>query len=154
MKISDEWVPRGSLLRPIFNIFIHDIDSGVERTLSKFADDSKLLGAVNTQKGWDAIQRGLERLEQWAQKNLMRFKRAKCKVLHLGQGNIYSQYKLGDESIEHGPEGKDLGVLMDGKLDMSQQCALAHTESQPCPGLHQKKHGQHGDEGDPAPLHW
>jgi len=47
-------VPQGSVLRPIlFNIFINDTNSGVE--CSKFADDTKLWGMVNTPEGQDVI---------------------------------------------------------------------------------------------------
>ncbi|PKU45744.1 hypothetical protein llap_3954 [Limosa lapponica baueri] len=96
----------------------------MECSLSKFADDTELGGVIDTMEGWAAIQRDLDRLESWAERNWMKFNKGKCKVLHLGRNNPLHQYSLGADLLESTSEEKDLGVLVDNRMAMSQKCAL------------------------------
>ncbi|KAK4824554.1 LOW QUALITY PROTEIN: hypothetical protein QYF61_016158 [Mycteria americana] len=80
----------------LFNIFVNDRDDGAECTLSKFADVTKLGGVADTPEGCAAIQRDLNKLEKWADRNLMKLNKETYKVLSLGRNK---------PNIRNGPEG-------------------------------------------------
>jgi len=62
MDVSEKWCPSG-VHTGTSVVFVSDIDNRIKCTLSNFADDTKLSGAVHMPEGQDAIQRDLDRLE-------------------------------------------------------------------------------------------
>ena len=120
-------VPKGSVLGPIlFLIFINDLPLKVLSPLSLFADDSKIftriIDASNADKnytniGSEVLQQDLNCVLKWAKKWKMEFNVDKCKIMHIGQNNPKSTYNMDGKNLEATLSEKDLGVLIDYKLD-------------------------------------
>ncbi|KAJ7418313.1 hypothetical protein BTVI_29694 [Pitangus sulphuratus] len=125
--VTSDWQPRtggfpqGSISGPVLiNIFINDLDAGLEGILSKFAGDTKLGGALDSLESWEALQRDLNKLEAWAITNHRKFNKGKCRIQHLGWSNPGCSYRLGDEVLESSAMERDMGILFDSELNMSQ----------------------------------
>ena len=81
----DSGVPQGSVLGPLlFVICIDDIDDNIINKLSKFADDTKLVGNVTTDDQVAGMRQDLKELYRWSEDWLMMFNTEKCKVIHYG----------------------------------------------------------------------
>lgn len=79
----------------LFNIFNSGRDSEIGWTLSEFAADTKLCYVVNTLEERDTNQR--DKLERWDHANIVKFYKAKCKMLHLGLDNPRPKHKVDGE---------------------------------------------------------
>ena len=146
-------IPQGSVRGSVlFNIFVGDMDSEIECTHSKFADNTKL-SAVDMLEGTDAIQRDLDVFNRWSHAKLMKFNKTKRKVLHLHRCNPKYRYRLGGEWLERSSEEKDLGLLVDERFSMSWQYALAAQKANSILGcINRSVSSRSREGGDSAPL--
>lgn len=96
-----------------------------------------------TFKGWDALQRVLDKLEHWAMINGMKCIKSKCLPLHLGWSKARHKCKTGREVLGEQPAQRDLGVLFGSRgqahswLTGVTMCALAARRANPILGCSQ-----------------
>ena len=107
---------------------------------------------MDTLESYADIQRDLDGLERWAERNLMEFNNGKCRVLHLGRNNFMHQYRLGVDLLESSSVKRDLGVLLNDKLTMIQQCALITRKVNGLLRCLKKECDQQVEGGSPPPL--
>ena len=119
-------VPQGSVLGPtLFLMFINDLEDGVQSTVLKFADDTKLYTEVTNEEGGEQLQEDLDKCTEWAKQWMMEYNVAKCKVLHAGRTNRMKEYTMEGKILEKVQEEKDLGVMVHKAMNGSRQVTEA-----------------------------
>lgn len=78
-------VPRDQFYGQLLSVFVKDLDAGVEPTLSRFAGDTKLAGAIRFREDREALRRSLDRFECWTITNHIKFYKSKWQIMHLWQ---------------------------------------------------------------------
>ena len=119
-------VPQGSVLGPIlFIIYINDLEENVLNKIWKFADDTKLMGRVDSEESVRLLQEDLNELFRWSEEWLMQFNIEKCNVMHMGFNNKRSEVNLGVKVLSSIVVEKDLGVMIQDNLKVEAQCNKA-----------------------------
>ena len=111
-------IPQGSVLGPtLFLIMMIDIDENVEdASVNSFADDTRVLQAIRSICDMLGLQKDVETIYTWADKNNLKFNDTKFELVQYGTNNdLKNSYQY--ETSEHSvivPSGcvRDLGVLM------------------------------------------
>ena len=103
-------VPQGSVLGPLlFVIYINDLNENLRGMVSKFADDTKIGGIVDSEEGYLGLQRDLGQLGQWTDEWQMEFNLDKCEVMHFGRSNQGRTYSVNGRALGRVTEQRDLG---------------------------------------------
>ena len=111
-------VPQGTVLGPIlFLILINDIDQEVTSKVSLFADDTRVMGPIKQEDDVENLQRDLDKIYEWQQKNNMIFNGKKFEMLRYGKNqeikmntNYFSPNY--EDIIEVKENLRDLGIIM------------------------------------------
>lgn len=114
-------VSQGSTLGPLlFLIFINDLpNSVIASKCLLFADDLKLSLGVDDPSDCEALQRDIDAVMDWSKLNRLPFNNNKCKIITFTRKRspLNEDYELSDAPLERVSEIRDLGLLLDSKLD-------------------------------------
>ena len=123
-NVYSEWsnvisgVPQGSVLGPIlFLLYVNDIPSVVDSHLLLFADDIKLYRRIQSENDIIQLQKDIDDLLNWSNTWLLNFNIPKCKVLRIGTSTLPQNYTLNGTPLDNVQDMRDLGVVIDSKLN-------------------------------------
>jgi hypothetical protein len=87
-----------------------------------YADDMKLYAEIGVIEDCYAVQRDLDRLCAWCDVNKLYLNVRKCKVITFSRAKVQVTYvyRFNSQNLERVSMIRDLGVLMDSKLTLSE----------------------------------
>ena len=119
-------VPQGSHCGPLlFNLFVNDIgDTIVNSQFLMFADDLKIFRSVSCFEECELMQSDLVRLYVWCETNGLSLNVNKCFCISFSRkrGLMMKEYCLNNVALDRKHSARDLGVLLDLRLDFREHC--------------------------------
>ena len=113
-------VPQGSVLGPLlFVVYINDLPNLLQCKCKIFADDTKIYKHVKNPEDGIALQKDLDKLQDWSKEWMLYFNVEKCKVMHSGINNPHIQYHMNNIPLSTTNKERDLGVLINSNLKVS-----------------------------------
>ena len=132
-RVKSKWseiisgIPQGSVLGPIlFLIYISDIGEDLNVDTLVYVDDTKVKQRVNSKEDIECLQKELQKLDNWAKENNMKFNGKKFQVVRYGQNEELknsTEYFAGnfEEIIERFETIRDLGVQLSDDASFNEQ---------------------------------
>ena len=121
-----------SILGPLlFILFINDIYDRIDPNtgISLYADDTKIWKPISSENDCKTLQIDINRLQDWCADNKMSFNIEKCYALTVKATKATNSlltdelpfskifYSLDDKIIDYSLQERDLGIIMNGKLN-------------------------------------
>ena len=125
---TSEWknvssgVPEGSLNAPLlFALFINDLPAEIDSGCLLYADDAKIFRKIKQPSDGFLLQSDLSRLHQWSIRWGLKLNPSKCKTitLTLRRTPVQTAYCIENTYLDSVEEIRDLGVIIDSKLNFS-----------------------------------
>ena len=139
-------VPQGSIVGPLlFVLFINDISDEISSgtSIALYADDTKIWREIGSDVDNHILQCDITNLQNWADKNKMKFHPAKCHVLSMSRKrlphlNSRFVYMLNGVNLEYVSSENDLGILMTSKLNFTDHCNKLYSKANSRLGLNKR----------------
>lgn len=105
----------------MFILYINDLPEILKNgsEIYLYADDTKIYRQIKTQDDMKLLQEDIDCMREWSEKWLLVFHPKKCKSMRIGNCNVRNNGYSMNEKITETSSEKDIGVIIDSKLQFS-----------------------------------